>query len=133
MLEACKIEAKPPPSPLPSPPSPPSVPCSVDMAWWQERSEGMHLDSVCWNGVGGGLSIYLGVMSTIPPNNAAWEELLAEGIHLCKINKEAELSAQPRMTWFPIRIALGIVFVAAWDFCECVIDIYLSITRVILY
>ena len=31
VLEACRIEAKPPPSPPPSPPSPPTVPCSVDM------------------------------------------------------------------------------------------------------
>ena len=31
VLEACRIEAKPPPSPPPLPPSPPAVPCSVDM------------------------------------------------------------------------------------------------------
>ena len=31
VMEACRTEAKPPPSPPPSPPSPPSVPCSVDM------------------------------------------------------------------------------------------------------
>ena len=31
LLEAMRIEAKPPPSPPPSPPSPPAVPCSVDM------------------------------------------------------------------------------------------------------
>ena len=82
-------------------------------AWWKERSDGVHLNSVCWCGVGAAFSIYLGVMSTLPPNSAALEELLAEAIHLCKVNKEAELSAQPRMTWFPIRIALGIVSVAA--------------------
>ena len=29
------------------------------------------------------------------------EELLAEGIHLCKINKEAELSAQATMPFYP--------------------------------
>ena len=31
------------------------------------------------------------VLSQLPPDSAAWEELLAESIHLCKINREAEL------------------------------------------
>ena len=64
-------------------------------AWWKERSESMHLDSVCLIGWGGFFGTVLRVLPQLPPNNADWEELLAEGIHLCKINKEAELSAQP--------------------------------------
>eukprot|EP01047_Picozoa_sp_COSAG01_P054828 COSAG01_NODE_6039_length_3884_cov_2.766975_1_plen_928_part_00 len=83
------------------------------VAWWKERSEAVHLDSVCWNGVGAGLTFCLSVMSTVQPNSAAWEELLAEAIHLCKVNKEAELSAQPRMTWYPFHCAAKIVQVAA--------------------
>ena len=49
----------------------------------------------------------------LPPNSAEWEELLAEGIHLCKINKEAELSAQPTMSFWPFNVAMRIVGVAA--------------------
>ena len=55
----------------------------------------------------------LGVLPKLPPNNAAWEEMLAEGIHLCKINKEAELSAQVTMAWGAFQNATRIVAVAA--------------------
>eukprot|EP01048_Picozoa_sp_COSAG05_P044794 COSAG05_NODE_25628_length_195_cov_26.281250_1_plen_58_part_10 len=58
----------------------------------------MHLDSVCLSGWGPFFGLVLGVLPQLPHNSAEWEELLAEGVHLCKINKEAELSAQATMT-----------------------------------
>ena len=61
----------------------------------------MHLDSTCLNNWGGVVGFVLGVLPQLPPNSAEWEELLAEGIHLCKINKEAELSAQATMPFYP--------------------------------
>ena len=82
-------------------------------AWWKERSKGIHLDTVCficWSGV---MTTFVSMLPQLPPNSAEWEELLAEGIHLCKINKEAELSAQPTITWFPFSVAMKIVGVAA--------------------
>ena len=68
-------------------------------AWLKERSEVMHLDSMCLSMVCAGLSISIGLFEKLPPSNAAWEELLAESIHICKVNMEAELSAQPRMSF----------------------------------
>ena len=59
------------------------------------------------------MTMVLGVLPQLPPNSAEWEELLAEGIHLCKINQEAELSAQPTMTLFPFQVAMKLVGAAA--------------------
>eukprot|EP01047_Picozoa_sp_COSAG01_P064989 COSAG01_NODE_8694_length_2694_cov_71.102890_3_plen_725_part_01 len=63
-------------------------------AWWKARSEAVHLDSVCLAGAYGSIVHWSGVLPTLPPNSAACKELLAESIHVCMMNKEAELSAK---------------------------------------
>eukprot|EP01050_Picozoa_sp_SAG11_P033274 SAG11_NODE_11228_length_775_cov_1.045858_1_plen_247_part_10 len=82
-------------------------------AWWKERSEAMHLDSICLSAVSNGPQYFSSVSPTIPPNSAAWEELLAESIHVCKINQE--LSAQPKICWQVMIAALNIVAWAAHE------------------
>eukprot|EP01047_Picozoa_sp_COSAG01_P038713 COSAG01_NODE_3157_length_6489_cov_11.663380_2_plen_992_part_00 len=80
--------------------------------WWKERSDAVHLESMCLCLNYGCVVISLGVFPALPPNSAAWEELLAEAIHLCKINREAELSAQPRMPWHVFAYGVRLVAMA---------------------
>eukprot|EP01047_Picozoa_sp_COSAG01_P013145 COSAG01_NODE_610_length_14860_cov_222.563647_4_plen_1950_part_00 len=82
-------------------------------AWWKERSNTVHLDSACLSGIYAGLAFVTGVLPSLPPHIDAWEELLAEAIHMCKINKEAELSAQPQVIWLILNGALRVVVLAA--------------------
>ena len=53
------------------------------------------------------------LFKTLPSNNAVWEELLAEGIHILKINKEAQMSAQEAMPYASVCWAAKILDVAA--------------------
>eukprot|EP01047_Picozoa_sp_COSAG01_P022601 COSAG01_NODE_1347_length_10632_cov_29.175370_3_plen_2601_part_00 len=78
-------------------------------AWWKERSEAVHLDSICLSALATGPQNFSGVSPTMPPNSAAWEELLAESIHVCKINQE--LSAQPKIGW---QVMLSVLRIVAW-------------------
>ena len=61
----------------------------------------------------------MNVMGTLPPIDAThvtvWEELLVESIHMIKVNKEAQLSAQPCMPWIAIGKPAKLVNVAAQD------------------
>ena len=69
-------------------------------AWWKERSAATHLDSVSLIACSSVLGVVVPLLPKLPPNIAVWEELLAESIHMCKINKEAELSAQATMALY---------------------------------
>ena len=82
-------------------------------AWWKARSETVHLDSLCLNAAYSALIYWSGVLPTLPPNSAACEELLAESIHVCMMNKEAELSAKPQVIWGVLVAALRVVVLAA--------------------
>eukprot|EP01047_Picozoa_sp_COSAG01_P076701 COSAG01_NODE_13559_length_1567_cov_7.455722_1_plen_522_part_11 len=82
-------------------------------AWWKERSEAVHLDSLYLSSVYAGVLFWVGLVPTLPPDSVTWEELLAESIHLCKVNKEAGLAAQPKMMWQMIMNALKVVAWAA--------------------
>ena len=83
--------------------------------WWKERSIAMHLDSVHFSACWCPLSIGLGLLPELPPNRLEWEELLGESIHLCMINKEAELSAQSTCQYLVCVCPVRIVALAARD------------------
>eukprot|EP01047_Picozoa_sp_COSAG01_P081880 COSAG01_NODE_16511_length_1230_cov_3.355438_1_plen_409_part_11 len=82
-------------------------------AWWKARSEVVHLDSLCLHPAYIALMCWSGVLPTLPPNSAACEELLAESIHVCMVNREAELSAKPQVLWVVLGGALKVVVLAA--------------------
>eukprot|EP01048_Picozoa_sp_COSAG05_P005418 COSAG05_NODE_321_length_11453_cov_62.107539_2_plen_2300_part_00 len=85
--------------------------------WWKERAGTVqHLDMICLNGAVAGLLAYVvPLLKTLPDSNAAWEELLLEGIHILKINQEAELSAQEAMPWWTVCWAARLVDVATHE------------------
>ena len=85
-------------------------------AWWKERSSSVHLDSICvgnciWCAIN---YVMLTGVSQLPPNDAG-EEILAESIHMVKVNKAAELSAQECMSWSTIQSAVKVISTAARD------------------
>ena len=61
-----------------------------------------HASRLCVSDCWGAVCQMCLALPQLPPNSAEWEELLAEGIHL-QVNKEAELSAQPTMTFYPFN------------------------------
>ena len=77
----------------------------------------MDLVSVCAVGVANGLVGVCGVTQAAGklPDTAAWEDLLTEGIHMLKVNQQAELSAQPLTPFQTFAFAARIMSVAARD------------------
>jgi hypothetical protein len=82
------------------------------VGWWKERASVVHLDSVFVTGAQFTFGSVLVFLATLPPD-AAYEEMLVEGIHMLKVNHQAHLGAQPRCPCMPIFNAAKIVGVAA--------------------
>eukprot|EP01047_Picozoa_sp_COSAG01_P002621 COSAG01_NODE_70_length_28755_cov_34.709067_20_plen_556_part_00 len=83
--------------------------------WWKKQADSVNLLSICLVGPVLSLAVLLTMLSRLPPDNAVWEELLAEGIHMVKLNREAEMLRQPRKPFHILRMALQIVGVAAQE------------------
>ena len=83
-------------------------------SWWKERAEVVHLDTVCLNATDVFTSQIMSNVKRIVPHGV-WEEILAEAVHLMKINQEAELSAQAQMPWMSFYASSNLVAKAALD------------------
>ena len=51
-------------------------------------------------------------LPTLPPNDASWEELLSESVHLLQINQDTQMSAQTRLPWHALQTSAKLVAVA---------------------
>eukprot|EP01047_Picozoa_sp_COSAG01_P091251 COSAG01_NODE_22894_length_836_cov_4.702849_1_plen_274_part_01 len=78
-------------------------------AWWKERSARVNLDAVLIDGPYVGL-VYM-PHPRIPSGSIPCEELLAESIHMLKINKQAELSAQPQVFYHAISTPARVILI----------------------
>jgi hypothetical protein len=83
--------------------------------WWKARSTSINIDTLLVSGPIGSVAAVAPVLPNLPADSAAWEELLAESIHLLKMNRDGKLSAQPQMMWYPTQGAAKLVSVAARD------------------
>ena len=62
-------------------------------AWWKERCDVVHLDSLCLISITGGQYNLLKLASSVP-REKIWDDVLSEAVHLLKVNQAAELSAE---------------------------------------
>eukprot|EP01047_Picozoa_sp_COSAG01_P025923 COSAG01_NODE_1653_length_9619_cov_43.055573_3_plen_686_part_00 len=84
-------------------------------AWWKKRSATVNLEAVLMGGPYFGLPHVLSVISKLPSGSTSWEDMLSEGIHVLKVNQEAQMSAQPQMILFAVIVAAKVVGIAARD------------------
>eukprot|EP01046_Picozoa_sp_COSAG06_P055659 COSAG06_NODE_10299_length_1707_cov_2.677861_2_plen_535_part_01 len=82
--------------------------------WWKARSGSLRsVDMLCLNsGVAQLMIILVPLLKTLPRDNAEWDELLLEGLHVLKINQEAKLSAELAMPYCCVAWAAKLVGVA---------------------
>eukprot|EP01047_Picozoa_sp_COSAG01_P009425 COSAG01_NODE_387_length_17738_cov_14.410171_1_plen_1092_part_00 len=85
-------------------------------AWWREHSAIVNQDAtLISNGAYFCLMNTLGIFSNMRRGSTAWEELLAECIHILKANQEAELSAQPKAMVQALWTAGKVISIAAHE------------------
>eukprot|EP01047_Picozoa_sp_COSAG01_P026761 COSAG01_NODE_1735_length_9365_cov_3.816318_10_plen_616_part_00 len=82
-------------------------------SWWKELSaRGVSFTSSLAQGPWAALHNIAGATSKLPFDNADWNALINESIHLMKVNHEMELSAKTHMIWCPFGGAGRIICLA---------------------
>eukprot|EP01048_Picozoa_sp_COSAG05_P004418 COSAG05_NODE_237_length_13170_cov_25.700558_5_plen_1165_part_00 len=84
-------------------------------SWWKERADLEHLPDTLNTSILGMLGAIIVPNLASLPYDDVWDAILAEAVHLIKVNKEAELSAQARMSFWSFYSAARLVSKAVDD------------------
>ena len=85
-------------------------------SWWKQRADIEHLlhTTQLASTIGGFGQQIAGNLASLPHDDV-WDAMLAEAVHLMKVNKEAELSAQATMPFWPLTYAAHLISKVAVD------------------
>ena len=82
---------------------------------WRELAQTLSWESVCVDMTGNVLTIAALFLPTIPHDEAVWSDVIAESVHLAKVNCEAKLSQQQRFSFHSFQGPLLLLGRAARD------------------
>ena len=74
---------------------------------WRELAQTLSWESICVTMTAAVLSAAPGILSKIPHDEALWPDVIAESVHVARINCEAKLSQQQRFSFYSFYGPLG--------------------------